>query len=144
MKEKRVNIENPALGCKVGRAYQIMMCQLAAALKESRLNITPSEYMVLRAVYSKEGMQQCEIAEMVGKDKAAVCRCVAGLTHKGLLVTQPVSYKCLKVYLTDKSRELEPKIMKVARIRHKALADLTTPEELEIFTNILDKIITTK
>lgn len=144
MKEKIINIESPALGCKVGRAYQIMLCQLASALKENGLDITTSEYLVLRAVYSKEGLQQCEIADMVGKDKAAVCRCVAGLIHKGLLFTDPVSYKCLKVYLTEKARKLEPQIMKVARLRHKALTDHTSPEELEIFIKILDNIITAK
>lgn len=144
MEKTKANIESPALGCKVGRAYQIMLSQLATALKEAELDITTSEYLVLRTVYSKEGIQQCEIADMVGKDKAAVCRCVAGLTNKGLLATETVSHKCLKVYLTDKSREMESKIMKVARIRHKAFTDLSTPEELEIFTQLLDKIINSK
>lgn len=144
MKETRGNIENPALGCKVGRAYQIMLSQLASALKEADLDITTSEYLVLRAVYNKEGLQQCEIADMIGKDKAAVCRCVAGLVNKGLLEVDSVSYKCLKVYLTDKSREIEPRIMEVAAIRHKALTDLTSLENLEIFNQILDKIITSK
>lgn len=142
MKKTKENIEGPALGCKVGRAYQIMLSQLASALKEAGLDLTTSEYLVLRAVYSNEGLRQCEIAELIGKDKAAVCRCVSGLESKGLLATESVSHKCLKVYLTGKSRELEPKIMKVAEIRHSALADLTTPEELEIFSQILDKIIT--
>lgn len=144
MKKTRANIESPALGCKVGQAYQIMLGQLASALKEAGLDITTGEYLVLRAVFSKEGIQQCEIADMVGKDKAAVCRCVSGLLDKGLLATEQLSHKCLKVYLTDKSRQMEPKIMKVARMRHKALADLTNYEELEIFIDILDKIISSK
>ncbi|MBD5330090.1 MAG: MarR family transcriptional regulator [Bacteroides sp.] len=142
MKKQRVNTESPALGCKLGRAYQILLSQLASALKEADLDITTSEYLVLRAVYSNEGLQQCEIADMVGKDKAAVCRCVAGLVRKGLLSTESVSHKCLRVYLTDKSREMKPKVMEVAQKRHNALADLTTPEDLEVFTRIIDKIIT--
>lgn len=144
MKKTGMNIDSPALGCKLGRAYQIMLGQLAGALKEAGLDISTSEYLVLRAVYSSEGLQQCEIADLVGKDKAAVCRCVAGLTNKGLLTTEPVSHKCLRVYLTERSREMEPGIMKVAGMRHQALADLTTPEELEIFIRIIDKIITSK
>lgn len=142
MKKQRVNTESPALGCKLGRAYQILLSQLASALKEADLDITTSEYLVLRAVYSNEGLQQCEIADMVGKDKAAVCRCVAGLVRKGLLAVESVSHKCLRVYLTDKSREMKPKVMEVAEKRHNALADLTTPEDLEVFTRIIDKIIT--
>lgn len=144
MKDEKGNIESHALGCKVGRAYQIMLSQLAAALKEAGLEITTSEYLVLRAIYSKEGLQQCEVAELVGKDKAAVCRCVAGLERKGLLNLEPISHKCLKIYLTEKSRELEPKILEVAAQRHQALIDLTTPEDLDIFSHILDNIISTK
>ena len=144
MKRRIKNIESPALGCKVGRAYQIMLSQLASALRDAGLSITTREYLILRAVYSREGLQQCEIADLVGKDKAAVCRCVAELVRKGLVVTESVSHKCLKVYLTESARELEPVIMEVAQKRHSELTKITTPAELEIFTKILDSIINSK
>lgn len=144
MKKTNENIESPALGCKVGRAYQIMLSQLSKALKEAGLNITTSEYLVIRAVYSTPGAQQCEIADMVGKDKAAVCRCVASLENKGLLITESVSYKCLRVYPSGKALQIEPSIMEVASKRHKALMDFVTPEELDVFIRILDNIINSK
>ena len=144
MMEIKENIGNPALGCKIGQAYHILLSQLAGALKDEGLDITVGEYLVLRAVYSKEGLQQCEIADMVGKDRAAVCRCVAGLEKKGLVATEAVSYKCLRVYLTDRSREMQPRVMKVAALRHQALAGLTVPGDLEIFNRILDAIIYSK
>lgn len=144
MTKRKENIGIPALGCKIGRAYQIMLSQLSEALKEADLDITTGEYLVLRAIYSKEGLQQCDIADMVGKDKAAVCRCVAGLEKKGLVKTQPVSHKCLRVYLTDKSRDMAPRIGNVATKRHKALQDMAEPGELEIFSSLLDKIIKSK
>lgn len=144
MKKTNENIESPALGCKVGRAYQKMLSQLATALKESGLDITTSEYLVMRAVYNTPGCQQCDIADSVGKDKAAVCRCVAALEKKGLLITESVSHKCLKVYPSEKARVIEPLIMEVAMKRHLSLLELVTPAELKIFTGILDKIIDTK
>ena len=90
--------KTPAIGCLIGTAYQILLSRLASTLKEAGLDITTSEYLVLRAIYSNDGLQQCEIAEMVGKDKAAICRCVAGLAKKGLVRTESVSHKCLRVY----------------------------------------------
>lgn len=81
---------------------------------------------------------------MVGKDKAMVCRCVAGLEKKGLLATESVSHKCLRVYPTEKSREIESKIMEVAVKRYQALNDFATPAELEIFTRIIENIINSK
>lgn len=144
MRGSRVNIEKPALGCKLGRAYQIMLSQLNSALKKAGLDITTGEYLVLRAVYSNEGLQQCEIADMVGKDKASICRCIAGLERRALLRTELVSHKCQRVFLTDKSREVEPKIMEVASLRHQALMNLVSPDDLEIFTRTIEKIISSK
>ena len=131
----------PAIGCLLGTAYQILLSRLTSALKEAGLNITTSEYLVLRAVYCREGLQQCEIADMVGKDKAAICRCVAGLAKKGLVRTESVSHKCLRVYASEEGRRIEPDIMKVAISRHKELEELISPEELEVFTNVLEKIV---
>ncbi len=137
-------IESPALGCRLGQAYQILLGKLAQALKEAQLDITTGEYLVLRALYSRPGIQQCEIADMVGKDKAAVCRTVASLANKGLVSTEPVSHKCLRVHLTDTAMLLKPRILAVAQLRHNELASMTTPDELAVFTSILDRIINTK
>lgn len=144
MKQIKENIENATLGCRLGRAYQIMLGQLAVALKAAGLDITTNEYLVLRAVYSAPGLQQCEIVDMVGKDKAAVCRCVAAMEKRNLVTTEQISHKCLKVYPTDRSLEIKPAIEKVARERHAALMRLTTPGDLEIFSQIIDKIIESK
>lgn len=142
MKKSVAYIKGPSLGCKIGKAYQIMLGQLAAALTSAGVDITTSEYLVLRAVYSTPGLQQCEIADSIGKDKAAVCRCVSSLEKKGLLATESVSHKCLKIYLTDRAREIEPIIMEVAASRDVALSELLSRENLEIFNKVLDKIIT--
>ena len=144
MKKENENITAPTLGCMMGRAYQIMLSQLAAALKDEGLDITTSEYLVIRAVYSSPGLQQCEIADLVGKDKAAVCRCVATMEKKGLVATESVSHKCLKVYPTELALEIKPRVMSVADKRHRALTSITTPAELEIFADIIQRIIINK
>ncbi|MBD5418659.1 MAG: MarR family transcriptional regulator [Bacteroides sp.] len=144
MKAENNTYQSPALGCMLSNANQILLKELERALKAAALNITSMEYLVLRALYSKDGIQQCEIAEMVGRDKAGVCRCVTGLVKKELVRVEPVSYKCLRVYLTATARSLQPKVMQVAEIRHKALLDLLTPNELAAFTKALDKIIKNK
>ncbi len=144
MKAENNTYQSPALGCMLSNANQIFLKELERALKDAALNITTMEYLVLRALYSKDGIQQCEIAEMVGRDKAGVCRCVTGLVKKELVRVEPVSYKCLRVYLTATARSLQPKVMQVAEIRHKALLDLLTPNELAAFTKALDKIIKNK
>ncbi len=141
MKIELLTKGSPALGCLMGTAYQKLLGELGSALKNAGLDITAGEYIVLRAIYSREGMQQCEIAEIVGKDKAAVCRLVSSLEKKGLIRTESVSYKCLRVYASEKGWEMEPRILSVAQLRHQALADIVAPDELEIFAKVLNKIV---
>lgn len=144
MKAVNNGYHSPALGCMLGSANQVLLKELEKALKNARLNLTSTEYLVLRALYSKDGIQQCEIAEMVGRDKAGICRCVTGLGKKGLVEVEPVSYKCLRVYLTNKALSIQSQVMQVAESRHKELIELLNSSELEAFTKALDKIIKNK
>ena len=141
MKAENSFYQAPALGCMLGSANQVLLKELERALKAAHLNLTSSEYLVLRALYTRDGIQQCEIADMVGRDKAGICRCVTGLVKKGLVWVEPVSYKCLRVHLTDSAVAIKPQVLQVAENRHRALIELLSPAELDAFTMALDKII---
>lgn len=141
MKNEKKLYGMPNMGCMVGTAYQILLSRLSETLSAYGLNLTPGEYMVLRALYTCEGLQQCELADMVGKDRGAICRCVAAMVKKGLIRTESVSHKCLRVYVAPKGREIESKVMAVAKDRHDALGSLLTPEEMTTFSIVLEKII---
>ncbi len=131
----------PNVGCLVGTAYQCMLARLSEALIEAGLDLTTAEYLVLRVLYGQEGLQQCEIAEIIGKDKAGVCRCVAAMEKKGLVRTESVSHKCLRVYLTDKSRLMESSVVSVANARHRALEQAVDGSDMEAFVRVLKTII---
>lgn len=144
MKAENNTYQSPALGCMLGTANQVLLKELERALKDAGLNLSSSEYLVLRALYWRDGVQQCEIAEMVGRDKAGICRCVTGLVKKGLVKVEPISYKCLRVYLTDTALSMQPQVMKVAESRHRELIEILSPSELDAFTKALEKIINNK
>ncbi len=129
-----------AIGCLIGKANQILLGELGKALKAAGLDITTTEYLVMRALYSRDGIQQCEIAEMIGRDKAAVSRCVSALEQKHLVRTEAVSYKCLRVHVTECGRGLKARIMRVAELRHNALTELLAPDEFAAFTSALKRI----
>ena len=131
----------PYVGCLMGSAFQRLTVRLEAALKREGLGITAAEYMILRALYSQDGLQQCEIVDMVGKDKSSICRSVSALAKKDLVRTEPVSYKCIRVWLTDKAREIRPQVMLIADERHQALLNLATPKDIEAFVRVLKAIL---
>lgn len=131
----------PNMGCMLGTAYQALVSELSSALSASGADISVPEYLILRALYTRDGMQQCEIGAIISKDKGAISRCVASMERKGLVRTEAVSHKCLKVYLAEKGRKLEPKISSVAQERHSALESMLTPDEMTTFATVLRKII---
>lgn len=129
------------MGCMLGTAYQTLVSQLAETLEKERCEISVAEYMVIRAIYSRDGMQQCEIGEMVGKDKGAVCRTVKSLEAKGLVRTEQISHKCLRVFITDKGIDLRPTVMHIAEAKDQQLTNLLGHVELEALKSALMKII---
>lgn len=131
----------PNTGCLLGTAYQTLIAQLGEALRQSGLDISVPEYLVLRTLYSSDGLQQCEIASTIGKDKGAISRTVASMVKKGLVRTEPVSHKCLRVYVDVRGREIEQTVHDVARARHQALEAMVTEREMQTFVCVLRKII---
>ncbi|MDE6393775.1 MAG: MarR family winged helix-turn-helix transcriptional regulator [Duncaniella sp.] len=132
----------PNVGCMLGTAYQSLLSELTDALAKAGLDVTAPEYLILRALYANNGMQQCELASQLGKDKGAICRCIKTMAAKGLVVTEPVSHKCLKVYVSDKGQSIRADIMAVADERHRALTSMLTPAEMDTFVSVLQRIIT--
>ncbi len=131
----------PNVGCMIGTAYQSLLSKLSVALANAGLDLTCSEYLILRVLYDEEGLQQCDIAELIGKDKAGVSRCVAGMEKKGLVRTEAVSHKCQRVYLSDKGKSIEAAVKGVANERHHDLEGLVDGKDMEIFVKVLRAII---
>lgn len=141
MKEGNRIYDMPNLGCLLGTAYQTLSGRLAHTLARERLGITVPEYLILRALFTHDGMQQCEIGEMIGKDKGAICRGVKSLESKGFVRTVAVSHKCLRVYLSAKGMDIKPAVMKIAADKHSALVSLLTENELAALESALKKIL---
>lgn len=139
--ESEKTYDMPYVGCLIGSAFQRLTVQLEATLKREGLGITSAEYMILRALYSQDGLQQCEIVNMIGKDKSSICRSVSALAKKGLVSIESVSYKCIRVWLTDNAREIQPLIMQIAVERHQALLNLAPGKDIEAFVRVLKAIM---
>lgn len=131
----------PNFGCLVGTAYQTLLGELADALKKSGVAISTSEYMILRALYNKDGIQQFELAAILGKDQSAICRSVASMEKKGLIRTEAISYKCRRVFLSLKGINLRESVMQVAHVRQQSLESILSSDEIKSLESSLLKII---
>lgn len=137
MNNEQTTYGMPNIGCLLGAVFQRQCSSLAAMLADAGIDVTVPEYLILRALYCRDGMQQCEIGEMIGKDKAAICRTVKALEGKQLVATTPVSHKCLIVSLAPKGIEIRDVIMEIAHNCDNKIKELIGSEKLEIFRNVL-------
>ncbi len=141
MKRENYIYDMPNTGCLLGVAFQRLYSSLDSTLKETIPGIAVPEYLILRVVHSQEGLQIRDIGERLGKDKGAISRGVSSLVSKGLLKTETVSHKCLRVFLSDKGRDLWPVIFEVACKKQEELAAVLSDEELSELKRVLLKII---
>lgn len=131
----------PNLGCLLGLAYQTEISRLNAALTAAATGITPAEYLILRILYTRGAIQQCDISRILGKDKASVSRSIHSLEKKGLVNSDAVSYKCCMVSLTGAGESLEPDIMDIAQKCHHDIAARLTTGQMDTLREILVRII---
>lgn len=131
----------PNIGCLLGIAYQTEIARLGTALAEQGLGITPAEYLILRVLYAHGPVQQFEISRILCKDKAGISRSVQALSKKGLVDTDPVSYKCCIVSLTEAGESLKPRVLEIAEKRHRELAEKITSQQMQDLREILETII---
>lgn len=141
MKQNSSIYAMPNMGCLLGVAFQRQYSSLEAELKSSGVGITAPEYLIMRVLINNSDLQPCEIADILGKDKAAISRCLTSLVEKGLVETNSVSHKCKRLQLTDKGSDLVPVILKVAETKQRELARVLTQNEMNLLQELLIKII---
>lgn len=133
--------EIPNLGCLLGMAYQSELSRLGNALNDAGLDITAAEYIIMRLLYARGEMQQCEISRILNKDRASISRSIKFLEKKGIVRINQLSYKCSIVSLTESGDAMKPRIFKIAGQLQQSLNDRITPQQISILSEILKQII---
>ncbi|MCK4513255.1 MarR family transcriptional regulator [bacterium] len=123
---------------------------------EQRLHpfgLTPSQFFVLDALWSKDGVSIGELGEQVALDTSTLTGILDRLERNGLVERHqnPADRRSVLVTLTDRARELEPQVMPLVKeldvsLRHSfPAADMGVFERLlDSFTDVLDKTATSK
>lgn len=141
MTTKDMTYEIPNIGCLLGMAYQSEAARLSRALTGAGIDITPAEYLIMRVLFSRGALQQCEISQTLGKDKASVNRSIQSLARKGFVTTTSVSFKCCMVGLTVAGEALRSRLLEIARRLHQELSSRITDEQMACLREILETII---
>ncbi len=131
-----------SLGLLVNRASVSLAKSLNTSLDAQGIDLPHSQFTVMRCLYFKDELSQFDIANLLYKDAAAIKRTVDLLEKKGLVVRKQVRTLKNSVCITEKGRELMPKVIHIADgLIAEALSGIE-PDNRELLKTMLDKIYT--
>lgn len=131
-----------SLGYLINRTAVQLKRELNHAFKANGYKITPEQWALLNRLWEREGLSQVELADLTFKDKPNVTRMLEVMEREQLVFRQPDEYdrRTYKVFLTDKGRQLEKKLIPLAtEILERGLNDLTT-DDIKQASKVLNTI----
>ncbi|WP_078411570.1 MarR family winged helix-turn-helix transcriptional regulator [Priestia abyssalis] len=110
--------------------------------KLAPLNIAPEQNLIMMLLWEKDGRTQNEIAEKLYKDKTNIARMASNLESKGFIQRVPSKEdrRSLKLYLTDKGKELGHSVTPIGEEFNRQVCNGITDEELKELRRILSKM----
>lgn len=104
--------------------------------------ITGSQYVFLLTLNWEDGASQGKLSDYLKIDKTTTAKSVKALEKNGFVtrVTDPGDKRAYQVFLTDKAREILPRIRAVMEEWDKFIQADLTGEERRLLENILEKM----
>ena len=108
----------------------------------SKYDINSGQFMYLMDLYIQGGKNQEELSERLKVDKGTTARVIKKLEEKDLVtrVKDSSDKRCNRIYLTEKSREVEVNILNAFDEWNKMISENLTVEEEETLRNLLEKV----
>lgn len=129
-----------SLGFLASRASVSLSKSLNTALESHNIDLSHSQFIVLRCLYFKDNLSQLEIANLLFKDAAAIKRTIDLLEKKEFVVRRQIRTLKNSVCITEKGKNLMPKILGIANeVIEEALSGINS-ENRALLQTMLDKI----
>ena len=108
----------------------------------SEVEITASELMYLSQLYAKDGLTQEEMCAAISVDKAATTRTIQAMEKKGLVTraAHEEDRRSKRVFLSDRAKEVEPRIRELQRRWVDFITQDMTEEESNLFARQLQQM----
>jgi len=132
-----------SFGRMLGVAYSFLYKRLAKNMKEGNLPITADQFRVMTHLWKEDGKTQQELAYLTFRDRANITRVMDILEREELVYrqTDPLDKRILRVFLTEKGKEIEAASGVCARRSVESALENVSLEDIKICQNVLAKII---
>jgi DNA-binding MarR family transcriptional regulator len=128
-------LESP--GFVINKLAHAMGVELERQLKA--YDVTPSQWSLLAVFWSREGVSQVELQEILRVEGATITGLIQRMMRQGLVRRQsdPTDKRVQRVYLTERGRALEKVLIPLAEeVNAQALSGFS-PDEQAFFLRLL-------
>ncbi len=117
---------------------------LSSSLEKAQLtDIEPCHGDVFECLFTEDGLNLSELARRSGRSKSTISVMVRRLEKLGYLKREgnKDDSRALRIFLTEKGRELKPKFSRISQTLENAVSDGFTQKEIATFENYLTKAL---
>ena len=109
----------------------------------SGLDVSMDQWMVLGPIWQLESPSQKDLGEICLRDKPTISRIIDSLEDKSLVVrvSDQIDHRIKRVVLTKSGKQLFYDVLPIMEKTREEVRGEIPDEEIEIFKNVLSKII---
>jgi len=132
-------------GILVDKTARAMMKSIHHALNGKGYDVTPEQFVILVALWEKNGQSQRELADILEKDKTTLTRVLDNMEKRGLVIRchDDADRRIRKITLTAKGKDFEKKLMGLVMDGILKATGGITGEDLHACNLVLEKICDT-
>ena len=110
---------------------------------KSGLDISMDQWMILGPIWQLESPSQKDLGEICLRDKPTITRIIDSLEDKSLVVrvSDQIDHRIKRVVLTKAGKQLFYDVLPIMEKTREEVRGKIPDEEIEIFKNVLSKII---
>lgn len=133
---------NDSLATLLNKTTRALSTRLQSIFTHAGFDVTSEQWMILILLWGEDGRSPYQIADIIGKDRAAVTRLIDGLEKRNLVVrvNDKKDRRQKQVYLTSQGREMEQNLIPLGLSNIKHAQTGISSKELETCKEVLRKI----
>ena len=135
-----INEKRDSIGRYISQIYRKGSSLITKEI--SKFGIGSGQIMFLMQLYKNAGISQEELSEILNIDKGTTCRAIKKLEEQEFLirVKDENDKRAYKLYLTDKSKEMEDSIKSIIYEWETSISKELSQEEVDFLIRMLKKI----
>lgn len=133
---------NDSLATLLNKTTRALATRLQATFTREGFDVTSEQWMILLLLWEEDGRFPYQLADLIGKDRAAITRLTDGLEKRNLVIRirHSKDQRHKQIYLTPKGKKLKEQLVPLGIANIQQAQRGLNSEELETCKSVLKKL----